>query len=80
MMGKVKEAMSMAEEWYWSECYPVDEPNFGYVRADPAHAKKIADSNWEAGHMGQSFSPTCTYEFADGSKLEIGYSYAVVVG
>jgi hypothetical protein len=79
-MGKVKEAMNMAEEWYWSECYPVDEPNFGYVRADPVHATKLEDSNWEAGHMGQSFSPTCLYQFADGSKLEVGYSYAVVVG
>ena len=75
-MGKVKEAMTMAQEWMESECYWGD----GYVRADPNHATKIADRNWEAGHMGHSFSPTCTYEFADGSKLEVGYSYAEIVG
>ena len=76
-MGKMKEAMTMAQEWM-SECYWGD----GYVRADPSHscATKVADSNWEAGNMGQSFSPTCIYEFTDGSKIEIGYSYAEVVG
>ena len=75
-MSAIKEAMSMAEDWM-GECYPPNE--WGYVRVDPPHAKKVYDSNWEAGHMGQSFSPTCIYEFADGSKLMVTYSYAEVV-
>lgn len=53
-------------------------PDGEYVRDEPTDAKLIFCSNWDAGHMGQSFSPTRHFRFDDGSVVEIGYSGAWV--
>lgn len=66
---------SMAEG-HMMNCYDDDG---SYYRSEPSNAEEIYNSNWEAGHMGQSFSPTCHYLFSDGSVVEVGYSGAWVI-
>ena len=45
------------------------------IREAHAHdGEEIDNSNWSAGSNGQSFAPTVTFRFSDGSEATVTYS------
>lgn len=45
------------------------------IREAHAHGgEEIDNSNWSAGSNGQSFAPTVTFRFKDGSEVTVTYS------
>lgn len=45
------------------------------IREAHAHdGEEINNSNWSAGNNGQSFAPTVTFRFKDGSEATVTYS------
>nr|DAO35805.1 MAG TPA: hypothetical protein [Bacteriophage sp.] len=64
-----------AEQFYDEGSVDNESCYIAAIREAHAHdGEEIDNSNWSAGSNGQSFAPTVTFRFSDGSEATVTYN------
>lgn len=63
------------EQFYDEDSVDSESCYIAAIREAHVHdGEEIDNSNWSAGSNGQSFAPTVTFRFSDGSEATVTYS------